>query len=566
MNKENIIGIALSLCTITLLFATSASASAQSQPLRGAPRVSSARITYFQSYNGKKTDSSITLLCSGKQSVATISDFEKIFIDYDSSLYFSSATLPSGEVITTRTPYKINDNLTVMGTDTILSWPCTKYRTTINSNTIEIWATTALGFDGTFQPQSGVPEGVVLKIARNGNSIIQVEHITRSPKPYAIFSSSLGQIVDAVEYRHAINNKDVITIPVFQNEFIGFNGAQGSKIDASNTDTVYKVAGGTVILRRVKLPENVDHREIFARVTQQAAADAYDRTGSIFIIPTSKNQSFIEALSSDKGMLKLPALNKDGHNGLIATKNYTPPVELMRFFTPFGVGGYNHIKVKGQQWADSVVYRQEITNLAPLLTGEVWVGAYIGNWVDKGHRLSLEISYHPSKDTMKNRVVIPLFNTVNLLEQAGQQYPIFFGKEPLKVTFSVANTIYKPQLLYTSTGHGGWGGGDEFNPKPNTISLDGKQIIRYTPWRQDCGSYRAINPASGNFSNGLSSSDKSRSAWCPGVVTNPIYIDLGEKLTAGTHTIEVSIPQGAPEGTSISYWCVAGAIIGQSTK
>ncbi|MBP6073162.1 MAG: peptide-N-glycosidase, partial [Flavobacterium sp.] len=77
----------------------------------------------------------------------------------------------------------------------------------------------------------------------------------------------------------------------------------------------------------------------------------------------------------------------------------------------------------------------------------------------------------------------------------------------------------------------------------------------------DCGAFRLYNPASGNFQNGLSSSDYSRSNWCPGTATNPIYIELGN-LKAGKHTLQVVIPQGKPEGTSFSSWNVSGVLIG----
>ena len=104
------------------------------------------------------------------------------------------------------------------------------------------------------------------------------------------------------------------------------------------------------------------------------------------------------------------------------------------------------------------------------------------------------------------------------------------------------------------------GGGDEFNQKPNTLYLDGEKVISFVPWRDDCGTYRNWNPCSGNFSNGLSSSDLSRSNWCPGTATNPEYIYLGD-LEAGEHSITVKIPQGAPEGGSNSYWCISGTLI-----
>lgn len=92
------------------------------------------------------------------------------------------------------------------------------------------------------------------------------------------------------------------------------------------------------------------------------------------------------------------------------------------------------------------------------------------------------------------------------------------------------------------------------------IYLDGQMAFKFTPWRADCGSYRLYNPVSGNFNNGLSSSDLSRSNWCPGTITNPNYINLGD-LKAGQHTIKVQIPQGEPEGTSFSFWNVSGCLI-----
>ena len=90
--------------------------------------------------------------------------------------------------------------------------------------------------------------------------------------------------------------------------------------------------------------------------------------------------------------------------------------------------------------------------------------------------------------------------------------------------------------------------------------MNGDKVISFVPWRDDCGTYRNWNPCSGNFSNGLSSSDLSRSNWCPGTVTNPEYIYLGD-LEAGEHTITVAIPQGAPEGGSNSYWCLSGTLL-----
>jgi hypothetical protein len=69
------------------------------------------------------------------------------------------------------------------------------------------------------------------------------------------------------------------------------------------------------------------------------------------------------------------------------------------------------------------------------------------------------------------------------------------------------------------------------------------------------------NPASGNFQNGLSSSDLSRSNWCPATLTPPYIIPL-KNLEPGEHTLEVVIDQGKDEGSSFSHWGVSGVLTG----
>jgi hypothetical protein len=95
-----------------------------------------------------------------------------------------------------------------------------------------------------------------------------------------------------------------------------------------------------------------------------------------------------------------------------------------------------------------------------------------------------------------------------------------------------------------------------------TVPLQLQEVFSFIPWRQDCGAYRLFNPASGNFNDGLSSSDLSRSNWCPGTATQPVDIALGN-LQPGTYTLQVTIPQGAPEGGSFSAWNVSGVLFGE---
>ena len=193
------------------------------------------------------------------------------------------------------------------------------------------------------------------------------------------------------------------------------------------------------------------------------------------------------------------------------------PVELIRFFTSFGVSHFNNMReINNYHWQDSVVYKQEVTPLIPNTTEEIWIGVFIGNYDKGGHLLSLDLQFYPPWDDgeVDEKWIEPLFSTINILEMSGQNYGRLFDTDTLRVDFNLPENVDGLQLLFTTTGHGGWGGGDEFNPKLNQVFIDDSLVFSIVPWRNDCATYRMANPASGNFQNGLSSSDRTRTAVC----------------------------------------------------
>lgn len=522
-------------------------------------------VTYQSSSDGKVyPGKTLMTVCNGEVIISSIKENtdeeplrEENFVDYKSMKSYSRTLLPNGDIISTSNGFKFNDGLTIVGEETLLGMKCTIAQTSIRSNTIKIWYTKETPFMATPNAGVGVPDGLVLKVTFNGNRALTATQIEPSKKEVKLLPESWGKVMDAANYRFAINNSGVKTIPVFTEGRIHFTGAKMP--ESLEADKVYNVGGGTIILKKVKLPSKVDGQSIFVELCQHSDGDAYDRTGSVFVIPTDKELSYIDAMRS---LESVPALVSNGQKypGLVSTDNYNVPVELMRFFTSFGVGKFNDVKVPGQHWADSILYKTDVTSLASILKDEVWIGAYIGNWDKNGHKVNLRLKYYPDGRGDSKLRVMPLFNTVNYLEQAGQPYPTFMENDSLRVTFELKEKVKDAKLFYFTTGHGGWGNGDEFNPKLNTIYLNGKKVISFIPWRDDCGTYRSSNPASGNFSNGLSSSDLSRSNWCPGTVTNPDYISLGD-LEPGKHTLSVKIPLGPREGGSFSYWCISGALL-----
>ncbi|VXB56122.1 MULTISPECIES: GLPGLI family protein [Chryseobacterium] len=487
--------------------------------------------------------------------------FEISKIEKPSNTIISYAFLKPNEAISTSDKESIAKQEFELTTQTkkILGYNCKKAVTKINSNTIEVWYTNDLKIKGG--PSSlGQNLGLVLQVERNGNSATTAVSLKK------IKTTGIDKIInktiptkDLLSYKDLLWKSRFTTLKVFENEIINFS-------DQSKSDEkIKRFANGTIILKKVKFPKIALGDNIFVELKQQSNGDAYDRTGTVFFIPEEKSQTFFDGL--EKGAKTLPLYengNGKQYHGVVSNQNYQPTVELMRFFTAFGINKFNHIELKDKTWQTVSPFRQDITELKPSLSEkELWIGTFIGNYDKGGHKVSLDITIHNSEQIVnKNNKVIPLFNTTNIMEMAGQDYATMFNNNKgLFVEFNLEKDLKNVQLRYITTGHGGWENGDEFIPKANSIYLDGKMAFSFIPWRTECGSYRLFNPASGNFADGLSSSDLSRSNWCPGTVTNPNFISLGD-LKAGKHTIQVKIPQGEPEGTSFSAWNISGVLLG----
>ena len=529
-------------------------------------------VTYSFRSNGKELKEAPPLQLVFKNNIARLMQgsrsqkSEGQYFDFNQQLTYQILTQKNGKKVTLKTPFSSYEKATLTGdTATILGYSCKKAKVIIRSNTIDIWFTDELTIKGS--PSLGIAPGLglILKTLRNGNfetyaTKVQLKNISDS---IVDLPKDLGEIVDEATYhRKEIDNR-FTTIPVFSNQQINFTD---SIINPENDkeNVTYRYAGGTLVLKKINLSETANN-VVFANLSEYSNGDAYDRTGSVFIIPTDREVSFLNGLKKNVHALPLYK-DKQGkeYQGVVETSNYLPPLELMRFFTPFGVRYYNNrSKIKGYNWADSVNYKQDITDLLPRLQGEVWIGVYIGNYDKGGHIVNLDLEYHPERaDSDKKRDWIePIFNTLNIMEMASQNYATMFDNDSLTVSVTIPEGLKKLTLRYISTGHGGWENGDEFNKKLNEIFVDGKRVFSFIPWRTDCGTYRMFNPSSGNFSNGISSSDLSRSNWCPGTSTNPVYIPLD--LAPGKHIFKVAIPIGKSEGNSFSSWNVSGCLIGE---
>jgi hypothetical protein len=115
---------------------------------------------------------------------------------------------------------------------------------------------------------------------------------------------------------------------------------------------------------------------------------------------------------------------------------------------------------------------------------------------------------------------------------------------------------------YFASGHCTDGrGADEFESKDNVISVDGKEVHRFRPWREDCRRFREVNPYCRRWSDGSWSSDYSRSGWCPGDKVLAHEIDLSPYLTPEAPD-RSTWRTSARDADGITYWRVSSHLIG----
>ncbi|WP_281635528.1 PNGase F N-terminal domain-containing protein [Flavobacterium marginilacus] len=461
-------------------------------------------------------------------------------------------------------------------TQIILGYKCKHARFSYFSNTIDVWFTEQTTVKGT--PNSSYlpnKNALVLQLVFNGNYALTASAVNKENKyiPQLNYDDKT-QEVNASEFEEIAINSRYKVVKIFDNEILNFDPNRIiPKESELETGKVYHFSKGSVVLKKIKMtPELKNSAAVFVKLRCMSNGDAYDRTGSVFIIPSKKPGETTSLLDAYLyGIEKLPVYRdkkNSQYQGIVKENEYSPPIEILSFFTPFGVNYFNDKrKINNYNWAKDVVYKEEVSSLIPTDEDEIWIGVFIGNYDSGGHKISLELDCYPemSKNDIvsKNNYIAPLFSTVNTLEMSGQNYGSLFANDTLKVNFEITADVSNLQLLYTTTGHGGWDGGDEFVPRMNKILIDGKEMFKIIPWRTDCATYRLSNPASGNFPDGLSSSDLSRSNWCPGTLTPPYIIPL-PTLSKGKHLLEVVIEQGPDYGSSSNHWNISGVLVGQS--
>ena len=352
-----------------------------------------------------------------------------------------------------------------------------------------------------------------------------------------------------------------LTLSVLENQSIHFRPSDDSNAFNNNSREIV-LGSGRLVLKKIQLPIKNKFSHAEASIRLVSTGDPWDKSGSFFILP-----------SSDFSNLELKT---NGISSLIGSDGQ-PPLELLRFITPFGIGYFNNKEriqklkpVYIPEWEDDILWKEDISQLIPILEDEVWVGFYIDTWSDKGWEVDVNIMFNNQASGRGNKKIVSLVNTTPLISnQNGYDQ---FGIKPLTQTFELQKNAQNVDLYFLTTGHGGHSTGDEFVKKNNIISLNGEVIEEFIPWRNDCASFRRFNPSSGvwtekaewkgeEIEERIASSDYSRSGWCPGSKVSPKIINLGA-LKKGTHEISIFIPNAQiTTEKEYNFWNVSTYII-----
>jgi hypothetical protein len=345
-----------------------------------------------------------------------------------------------------------------------------------------------------------------------------------------------------------------------------------------NVDGWSRYDAGRVVTRSFIKPEFHQPPTITVHMTLRSAGDPWDKSGTVFMIPPSSSldlRAFEEETHTlDTSKQTYPAiLPFETPAGL----TYEPAIELLRFITPFGVGHFSdndrldeYRPVYVPEWADSVSWNTDISHLWDSMEDSLTLGVYIDTWTETGYSLNLTLEFAPKPALQQLPPVtstVSLFNTTKLSSK--QQHFDGFANGNLQVDFVLPEGASDVAFHYHATGHGGHATGDEFVRCEHRIALDSTRVTHFTPWRDDCASFRRFNPSSGvwtertywrgdSIDERIASSDYSRSGWCPGSQVDALTFPL-KGILPGPHTLEISVPTAQPFNDSeMNFWNVAG--------
>jgi len=312
------------------------------------------------------------------------------------------------------------------------------------------------------------------------------------------------------------------SIVVFQSAAIEYDPAGPERASRDGYESRHH---GQIIEALVKLPDRphnlraqrqiILHLEVTPAIIEETQgariADPWTRLGSVTLI------------------LPAAAVLPDGPD----------TAELMRFVTGFG----------GQ-----TTFEEDVTAFAPLLSGDTTLRVEISTFLKPGWNVSMRIEYRPGRAGYRRPLLaMPVFTAAKLTSEQSR----------LTQRITIADGLSLPRIRILSTGHGAR---QEFLTSTHVLRIDGVEVARWRPWREDAGNLHEINPTSYREDidgRVLWSSDIDRAGWIPGERVEALMLPMPE-LTPGPHTIEIFVEGILPPsegGDSGGYWRFSAVVL-----
>lgn len=267
-------------------------------------------------------------------------------------------------------------------------------------------------------------------------------------------------------------------------------------------------SGGTgpcsrTVDRPVTFPKTGSFSKIVMRVTLTCptnGCDHWDRVGSIQLVQ--------------------PATTDGGASTLI---------ELGRFITPYGI----HAGTNAPP-----VWDMDVTELRPLLSGDVTLRAFIDTWVPQGSAAQngggwlVGVTFEmtdgvAAKDPM---VVVPIWSWKTTGTDPTQivygdpRAPIATSLPPQQLTLPTGPKSWGVRSIITGHGQANLDNCAEFCSRKHTWTVGGMPTTKAI-WRTDCAKF----PSSGTY-------QYPRAGWCPGADVAPWDFDVTAQIGTSTTT------------------------------
>ena len=197
-------------------------------------------------------------------------------------------------------------------------------------------------------------------------------------------------------------------------------------------------------------------------------------------------------------------------------------IEIERFITPYHVGAAWDI---------------DVTDLRPLLTGDLTLRGFIDTWVGPGSQygdgwlLTARFEMKGGIPAALPIAVVPVWTTRSA-PYGDPAKPISGSVPPQMIALPEGASSYALRAFVTGHGQGNLKNCAEFCSRTHTLSV-GATAHDQKVWRTDCATTAAPNQE-GTYKY-------SRAGWCPGADVKPWIIDITKDVAGGMAAIAYDV-------------------------